>query len=93
MTKKMKPLKKTSVTRKAKQHLRAGTDDTGARPTGEKIIPWLELTLTASLMLILIILHFTVLLHSGGGGVGDRGDGGGGKAGDEGSREIGRAHV
>ena len=62
----MKPLKKTSVTRKAKQHLRAGTDDTGARPTGEKIIPWLELTLTASLMLILIILHFTVLLHSGG---------------------------
>lgn len=63
MTRKIKPLKKTSVTRKAKQHLRAGTDDTEVKPT---VIPWLELTLTASLMLILIILHFTVLMHSGG---------------------------
>lgn len=66
MTRKTKTLKKTSVTRKAKQHLRAGTEGTEVKPTGEKEIPWLELTLTASFMLILIILHFTVLLHSGG---------------------------
>jgi hypothetical protein len=66
MTKKIKPFKKTPVFRKEKHRLRAGTDSAEVKLGEKQAIKWLELALAASLILFLIILHFTVLLHSGG---------------------------
>lgn len=66
MTGKIKPFKKTPVLGKEKHQQRDGTDGAEVKSGEEKVIQWLELALAASLILILIILHFTVLLHSGG---------------------------
>ena len=66
MARKIKPFKKKPVSGDKKHQLRAGTDGAVVKPAKEKVIKSLELALAVSLILILLILHFTVLLHSGG---------------------------